>query len=654
MNCLHCGSSKTIKSGFRTLSNGEKVRQYRCLQCQKKFSFKYQRLPAQPANVECPTCGSSNTIKKAKPIKRKYAIVLPCQCKNCGRYFKHGSSKRLQLYSKGKLIYSFWDYTGLQHVPNVACPNCNQKKAVLKGEHRRSEEQQKVRNLLICVECGQRFSGEGRPWRNNTRRMLDKEVPLRPWQFEDDKWDLRELYPNTKEHDLNSIFLCFRNCGSNWFKKLVKTYTLWRVQSGIKFSTIKGNISCLRVFGQFLNKHQLTRLEELNRLLISLYQQERSHLTEDHIGHEMSIINNFLSWGNTEKHFSTPSTLITSFDRPKSFKNDPEPLVDSVLKAIRDNLHVLPEPLQLQFIIGFWLGTRPGELSQIYQDCCSLDFDGSIWWLEFKRDKPEDEHKLPLTTDLVRLIQYQQAYISKLFDEDYPYLFCHYQGLDERGYPNYPRMKPIKRPPIAVATENPMVKAIRHLIKQCDIRDSNGNLAHFTGAILRPSRATHLIHNGFSLEFVRIWLKHRKTSTTKRHYIRYRPGELLDVAHVMTNLDGKFYPYDSNPEFLHQNLSDLRQNPELHQLDGLNMLNGEPLYGYCVFREFCPRFGHCYTCGFHIASADKLPQYKAQLERLLVKKSEVFNYGSSEMLESYTQIVNALEDKIEALENPRA
>lgn len=161
--------------------------------------------------------------------------------------------------------------------------------------------------------------------------------------------------------------------------------------------------------------------------------------------------------------------------------------------------------------------------------------------------------------------------------------------------------------------------------------------------ILRPSRATDLIQNGYSLEFVRLWLKHRSATTTKRHYARYRPGELLDVACVMANLEGKFLPYDSNPE-------SLRQNPGLHELDGLKTPFGEPLYGYCIFREFCPRFGHCYTCGFHVASADKLPFYKSQLERLSAKKTEVFNYGSAEMLNSYTQIVSALEGKVAALE----
>ena len=266
-----------------------------------------------------------------------------------------------------------------------------------------------------------------------------------------------------------------------------------------------------------------------------------------------------------------------------------------------------------------------------------------MWWVEFEREKVTDEHRLMVETDLVRLIQQQQSYINELHGEDYPFLFCQYQGICKTGYPQYPKMKAVKRPPLIASNSNPMVNAIWHLIEHYNIKDSNGVLAKFTGAILRPSRATDFIRNGYSLEFVRIWLKHRSASTTKRHYTRYRPGELLDVCSVMANLEGKFYPYDSNPE-------KLRQNPELHELDGLKTPYGEPLYGYCIFREFCPRFGHCYTCGFHVASADKLPLYKSQLAGLLVKKAEIFNYGSAEMLNSYTQMVTALEGKVLALE----
>jgi integrase/transposase-like protein len=643
-SCPSCGSDDIRAAGFHTLSDGKRVERYKCKLCRKSFQPDYLKPPALPAEENCPKCGSDKTVKVGKPTINKNYTSQRCLCKDCGKKFTFGKRKVQLVFLNGKVIHRYWNPPGLERIPDIACPNCNQEKAVLKTEYQDSYLQRKVR-FLICLGCGQEFKGEGRVWNPAIKRLLGKTIPRRPWQFSDDMWDIREFFPNIEEYQFSVLFLNFSKCGATWFKNLVKSYIYWLIQTGIGFKSIDKHISRFGYLGRFLQQQDVMSMEEIDRKLLAIYWvEERGKLARSTLNAEMSTIKGFLNWGNAEQYFSSSPTLISDFDYPKIFKDEPDPLEDSVLDLIRDNLHILPEPIQLMFMLGFWLGSRPRELCNIRRDCISLDPDGSTWWIEFQREKVNDEHRLPLTTDLVRLIQQQQFYIKELHGEDYLYLFCHYQGAGKTGYPNYPRLKAIKRPPIPQAGLNPMVKMIRHLIEHCEIKNSNGRLANFTGAILRPSRATHLIHNGFSLDFVRIWLKHRHASTTKRHYTRYPPGELLDVAAVMANLGKKYYPYDSNPQ-------SLRENPELHELDGLTMLNGEPLYGYCSFRDFCPRFGRCYTCGFHVASTDKLSHYKSQLEQLRTKEQVAFNYGSSEILDSYQELMNALEAIIAALES---
>ena len=596
--CPNCSSNEFRGAGFYTLADGQRSRRYECRRCGRTFPLQYFKPPAQASGELCPKCNSPNTLKRGKPVERKHSLTQRCICKDCGKQFTLGGRKQLMLFLNGELIHRCWNPLDLAHVPDIVCPNCNQKKAILKSEYQKGKRQQKI-CLLLCLSCGQQFRGYGKPWKNSMYRKLGKTVPRRPWQFDDDLWDLREVYPNVDEHKFTKqLFLNFGNSGSDWFKELIKNYIVGSIQSGIKPSSLIAILGHLCFFGRFLKQQLVTSMEKINRELLGIYwAQERGKLSSQALNQQKNNVRKFLNWGNDEQHFTTPTTLITIFDRSaKIFKDEPEPLEESVLQAIRDNLHVLPEPLQLMFMLGFWLGARPNELCNIRKNCLSLDPDGSMWWVEFEREKVDDENRLMVETDLVRLIQRQQIYINGLQGEDYPYLFCHYQGIGKMGFPDYPRLMAVKRPPLVHAGNNPMVKVIRRLIEQCEIKDSNGTLAKFTGAILRPSRATHLIRNGHSLEFVRIWLKHRSATTTKRYYARYRPGELLDVACVMANLEGKFLPYDSNPE-------SLRQNPELHELDGLKTPFGEPLYGYCIFREFCPRFGHCYTCGFHVASA---------------------------------------------------
>ncbi|WP_261891629.1 tyrosine-type recombinase/integrase [Acaryochloris marina] len=589
-------------------------------------------------------------MKWGQPRPRQYGEAQTCFCRDCGRQFTKDRKKPLRLYFNGQLIYSFTQPPGFKYLQGWPCPNCGQEK-VLQGRQYYNKLKQKNITEKVCLGCGQKSTIDKKSWDANTKRLLGKEIPIRSWNFEDDKWDLRELYPNFDIDKTDQIFIYFRSCGDDWFKNLLKHYALDFIKQGASSRTLKTIFSHLCMFGRFLQKIKASQMSDVTREVMNIYWgKERSHLSTLTLTTNQTTLRLFLEWGNSEHYFSTCSNLISAlFDSPKVFHNEPDPLEDSVLQAIRDNIHYLPEPLQLQFMLGAWLGARPGELCRLKKNCIVQEPDS--WWLEFERDKTNDEHKLPLPQDLIRIIVRQQQYIVELFGDDYPYLFCHYQNIGPTGFPHYPKLKPIKRPPMTAARINPMVKAVRHLIEHYDIRDSNDNLAHFTGAILRPTRASELIANDYSLEFVRIWLKHRHQTTTRRSYTRYPPGEMLDVATVMANIDAKLYPYDTNPEALRRNLEDLRQYPDMHELDGLVMTNGEPLYGYCLYREFCPRFGYCYTCPSHVASADKLPAYKAQLARIKANEALAFKYWSGELLESYQKTASALEGIVSTLES---
>lgn len=52
-----------------------------------------------------------------------------------------------------------------------------------------------------------------------------------------------------------------------------------------------------------------------------------------------------------------------------------------------------------------------------------------------------------------------------------------------------------------------------------------------------------------------------------------------------------------------------------------------------------------------MASSDKLSLYKEQLDKLKAKETEVFNFGSAEMLGGYEDTIRSLEAIIEALES---
>lgn len=52
-----------------------------------------------------------------------------------------------------------------------------------------------------------------------------------------------------------------------------------------------------------------------------------------------------------------------------------------------------------------------------------------------------------------------------------------------------------------------------------------------------------------------------------------------------------------------------------------------------------------------MASADKLPQYRAQLERIKANETLAFKYWSGELLESYQKTATALEGIVNTLDS---
>lgn len=124
---------------------------------------------------------------------------------------------------------------------------------------------------MVCLNCGQKFTGEGRPWKNQEKRKQGKKIERQPWKLEDDQWDLRELYPDIDEYSFKQLFLNFSNVGDANFKKSVKYYLLERINQGFKYSTIVGELGIFRLFGSFLQKSQINSLETINREILAIY-----------------------------------------------------------------------------------------------------------------------------------------------------------------------------------------------------------------------------------------------------------------------------------------------------------------------------------------------------------------------------------------------
>jgi len=179
-------------------------------------------------------------------------------------------------------------------------------------------------------------------------------------------------------------------------------------------------------------------------------------------------------------------SLVRHRDIPKQTIQDVDWLDEITRQGIKQHLDKIPAPVARHYLVQEYTAARPADICQMAFDC--LVEENGQWYIKFYQHKVERWHRLPAPREIRRVIEQQQQWIRKTFDSDYPYLFCHFRSIKQSSYPSFPSLKPLPNPPQVTASGNPMVRLIRLLIEQEDIRDSNGQKPYFTGKITRSSR----------------------------------------------------------------------------------------------------------------------------------------------------------------------
>ncbi|WP_207714000.1 tyrosine-type recombinase/integrase [Scytonema sp. UIC 10036] len=274
------------------------------------------------------------------------------------------------------------------------------------------------------------------------------------------------------------------------------------------------------------------------------------------------------------------------------------------------------------------------------KDC--LVQEGSYWKIVWNRKKGKDQHEVPVTRILVKVVTEQVEYINKLWGDEWSYLFCHYQGLSS-SHLNHPKMQPVKK--IIPASGSPLQTAIRCLIKTLSLRDDNGELATFSPRLVRPTRLTQLFEQGHDLAVVSAWAGHKNLETTSTYYTYVSctsiEKETLAIQTALVNAEGKALHYESLPK-------SFWSNRDAHQLYLTGDHINTPIYGYCglPLDQHCDKFRACYTCHQHfVAVAEKLPLYIKTRDELRLKESRATAAGHDVLVEQFRRQADQL-DKI--------
>ncbi|WP_245894275.1 tyrosine-type recombinase/integrase [Chamaesiphon polymorphus] len=475
---------------------------------------------------------------------------------------------------------------------------------------------------------------------NIVSRFNQNSLPVKAYKWEDDEWDLRAISPNFDERDRRHYFANFGGFELDWFKCKIKEYICCLCKLGTAFATIQNYLYCLKPLSIYLDKSHVSGFDEINRDLFLDYIVSENH----NITQKLVAARKFFTAGTIQGWFNINQDIIRDADYPKRHQGNPDPMSNSVRKQIEENLHLLPDPIARMWLICYFAAMRPSELSLLNQNC--LIQEGQHWKIVWRRKKGKDQHEIPISRNIAKVVQEQQEYIKNLWGDSWKYLFCHYQGLSFTD-PLMPKLEAVKKV-LPAHDANPLLMGIRTLIIALDIKDENGQPAKFHENLLRPTRLTELFEQGHDLAVVSAWAGHKQLATTSTYYTQVS-CELMEreaghIQKALVNSNGYRVLYESYPK-------SFWENPTAHKLELGDTHINTPIYGYCglPLDQDCHKFRACYTCQSFVATIDKLPEYINVRDELRGKQAKAMSAGQEVLVEQFGTQADRLDEIVAGL-----
>lgn len=408
-------------------------------------------------------------------------------------------------------------------------------------------------------------------------------------EYEKDIWDMRKLVDFSACSNSN-YQLNFTKFGPSWFKTAAKHYLRYLLASrsaSFCHSRIKG----LQIFAAFLKAQAVdVCASDIDREVILRYLSylARRDLVATTRADYLIGLRQFLElaaregWANV-----TEKRLIYDDDLPQAPRPLPRWIPGAVLDQLNKCLDELPVYLMRMILVLQECGRRLGELCAMPFDCLSQDASGD-WFLHYRQYKMKKDHSIPISREVVAVIQEQQREVLATWGQETRWLFP--------GSKNQPVKQYV------------VMRALNMLAYKRNICDANGQLYHFQSHQFRHSVGTRMINNGVPQHIVQRYLGHESPEMTDRYahlhdqtmkeaYAEFR-GKVVDITGRVIE---QHSPVDSN---------DL-QWVKKHVLDQA-LSNGRcalPL----VAGE-CPHANACLTCVHFRTDASFLPIHQAQLQ----------------------------------------
>ncbi len=610
LKCPQCSSENLVKHGK---SRGKPL--FKCKDCERHF--------IHPLLIE------QSLIKKQSRIEEARIKYPDAYCYHC-----HSDQRNFTIYKvpkTGKTRFYCIDcqktFTEPEQrfFPGIVCPKCN------KCECRKSGKSQSGKQKYYCFSCHCQFV------ENPSRKYHGFNLSI-----SDDVWDARELGVKIPVYKKSHTKFVFTEIEQPWLKDLVKKFIKFRATTRA-FGTLSSYMMAFRRFSQFLKENHLFigNINQINRELIIEYihylnQQDFNPQTViSHLG----AIKLFFEDGNINRWFKVSPYLIRLEDYPKSKKPLPRYIPEEVVKQLNQHIDKLPEQIMRMVLILQECGLRIGEALTLSFDCLRQDAEGD-WFLFIMRNKPKKEQNLPISRELVAVIQEQQEFIRKNLDENFNYLFCGRQKGGEANSKFLPEAK--------VMTPEPFSTSINRLAKEKNITKSNGTVWRFQSHQFRHTVGTRMINNNVPQHIVQKYLGHESPTMTMRYAHIHDQTLKREIAQFhdsrVVNVAG---------EVVKTNNAELDKNLDLH-LFKKNVLAQALSDGSCarpIQLGECPHANACLTCGDFRTTLEFLDQHKTHLMETekLIKNAE--EKGWKRQVEMNVRVRDNLKKIITTLES---
>lgn len=314
----------------------------------------------------------------------------------------------------------------------------------------------------------------------------------------------------------------------------------------------------------------------------------------------------------------------------------PRYIPEEVIRQLNEHLDEFAPPVIRMILVLTECGMRISELVNLGFDCLLQDKAGD-WFLKYYQFKMKKEITIPISREIVRVIQEQQRFIRQHFtQEEFNYLFCSNKGVKRPSFKPFP----------TVMTRKTLPRQLNRVAKKHNICDSSGNLWHFQTHQFRHTVGTRMINNGVPQHIVQRYLGHESPQMTAVYatiHDETMKEEIAKFQGKVVSISGEVVE-EKTPEVETGDLQWVKRTIQAQALPN----------GSCalpIISQGCPHANACLTCTHFRTTSEFLAEHQQQLDKTIQIIEKAKANGWQRQIEMNKKVKANLESIIESLKD---